>query len=54
MEPRLFLVAPNPMYPPFLLLLTGFGCLGFPKPLLLQANRLWWSMEASGIQFCQP
>lgn len=54
MKPRLFLVALNPVYPPFLLLLTGFGCLGFLKPLPLQANGLWWSMEPSGIQLCQP
>lgn len=54
MDPGLFLVAPNPLYPLFLLLLAGLGCLGFPKPVLLQANGLWWSMEASGIQLCQP
>lgn len=54
MEPRLFPVAPNALYQLFLLLLTGFGFLGFPEPLLLQANGLWWSMEASGIQLCQP
>lgn len=51
MEPRLFPVSLNPLYQLFLLLLTGFGCLGFPKPLLLQANRLWWSMEALEFSF---